>query len=79
MKMLEKLNYKGQKRISVLNAEKDFISLISGDLKDVTIDQKIDPRYPYEFIIIFVKSESEVEMYGPMILHNLIADGILWF
>jgi hypothetical protein len=77
--LVEKLNYKGQKRIAVLNAEKVFINSISGDLKDVIIDEKIDPRYPYEFIIIFVKSEAEVEVFTPMTLHNLIADGILWF
>ncbi len=77
--LLDKLNYKRQKRISVLNAEKDFISSIATDLQDVIIDQKIDPRYPYEFIMIFVKSESEVEMFTPIIIHNLIADGVLWF
>jgi len=77
--LLEKLNYKGQKRISVLNAEKDFISSITTDLKDVVIDQRIDPRYPYEFIMIFVKSETEVETFTPIIIHNLIADGVLWF
>ena len=77
--LLDKLNYKGQKRISVINAEERFINLITPDLTDVTIDQKIDPRYPYEFIIIFVKSISEVEQLAPMTLHNLMADGILWF
>ena len=77
--LVKKLNYKGQKRIAVLNAEKKFISSISGDLKDVVIDQKIDPRYPYEFIVLFVKTQAEVEMFAPMTLHNLIADGILWF
>ena len=59
--LLEKLNYKGQKRIAVINAEEDFIASISGDLTDVAIDQKIDPRYPYEFIIIFVKSGTDIE------------------
>ena len=77
--LLQKLNYKGQKRISVLNAEEFFINSISADLKEVVIDQKIDPRYPYEFILIFVKNESDVEMYAPMTIHNLIADGTLWF
>ena len=77
--LFQKLNYKGQKRISVLNAEEFFINSISADLKGVVIDQKIDPRYPYEFILIFVKNESDVEMYAPMTIHNLIADGILWF
>jgi hypothetical protein len=77
--LLHKLNYKGQKRISVINAEEAFILSISGELKDVIIDRKIDPRYPYEFIIIFVKSVSEVELIAPMTLHNLKADGVLWF
>jgi hypothetical protein len=53
--LLEKLNYKGQKRISIINAEESFLNNISSDLVDVTVDKKIDPRYPYEFIIIFVK------------------------
>jgi len=77
--LLEKLNYKGQKRISIINAEENFIASISPDLRGVLIDQKIDPRYPYEFIIIFVKSVAEVEQVAPMTLHNLMADGILWF
>jgi hypothetical protein len=77
--ILEKLNYKGQKRISILNAEESFLKSISSDLIDVTIDKKIDPRYPYEFIIIFVKSVSEVEQIAPVTIHNLMADGVLWF
>ncbi len=77
--LLNKLNYKGQKRISIINAEESFIHFISEDLKDVIIDQKIDPRYPYEFIIIFVKTQSDVETMAPITLHNLMADGILWF
>ena len=75
----EKLNYKGQKRISIINADSTFINSISLQLKDVIIDQKIDPRYPYEFIIIFVKTDSDVEQFAPMTLHNLMADGVLWF
>ncbi len=77
--LLEKLNYKGQKRISVINAEEKFINSISTELKDVIIDQKIDPRYPYEFIIIFVKSVSEIEQIAPVTIHNLMADGVIWF
>ena len=77
--LLEKLNYKGQKRISIINAEESFLNTISPDLVEVTVDKKIDPRYPYEFIIIFVKSVSEVEQIAPVTIHNLMADGILWF
>ena len=77
--LLGKLNYKGQERIAVINAEESFIISLSIELKDVKIDKGIDPRYPYDFIIIFVKSVSEVEFFTPMALHNLMADGVLWF
>jgi hypothetical protein len=77
--LLEKLNYKGQKRIAVINAEEGFLPSLSDDLKGVVVDQKIDPRYPYEFIIIFVKNGTDIEMFAPMTIHNLMADGIIWF
>ena len=78
-KLLDKLNYKGQKRISVINAEATFIQSIYSEINDLVIDQKIDPRYPYEFIIIFVKTVAEVEQIAPITIHNLKADGVLWF
>lgn len=77
--LLEKLNYKGQKRISIINAEDEFIKAISLLHSDITIDRCIDPRYPYEFIMIFVTRVSEVEQYAPLTVHNLIANGTLWF
>jgi hypothetical protein len=77
--LLEKLNYKGQKRIVVMNADKDF-PLASGDeLKDVQVDTDIDPRYPYEFMMIFVRKISEVRNTAPVALHNLTDNGVLWF
>jgi hypothetical protein len=77
--LLEKLNYKGQKRIALLNAEDDFAESFMKELGDVRVDKEIDQRYPYEFMIVFVKSISETEQYAPGALHNLLADGILWF
>ena len=78
-KLLERLNYKGKERIAVLNAEDNFTLSLSNELKEVTIDRLIDPRFPYDFIIIFVKSVSEVEIFTPIALHNLLCDGVLWF
>jgi hypothetical protein len=79
MTLLEKLNYKGQKRIAIINAEDSLIISLSDELKDITVDKEIDPRYPYDFMILFVKSISEVEFFAPVALHNLLADGVLWF
>jgi hypothetical protein len=77
--LLVKLNYKGQNRIALINAEEDFKTSLSNELKGVIIDNDIDPRFPYGFIMLFVRNSSEVELYSPMVLHNLLADGILWF
>jgi hypothetical protein len=77
--LLVKLNYKGQERIALINAEMDFADSLRKGLKNVMIDKEIDPRYPYSFMILFVKNVKEVEHFTPMALHNLMADGILWF
>ena len=76
--LLAKLNYKGQKRIAVINAEDKFTISLSNELSDVMVDREIDPRYPYDFIILFVRSVSEVESFTPIAIHNLLADGTLW-
>jgi len=78
-KLLEKLNYKGNDRIAVLNAEDNFTVSLSNQLGNVTIDREIDPRFPYNFILIFVRSVSEVEIFAPIAIHNLLCDGVLWF
>ena len=77
--LLEKLNYKGQKRIAILNAEKNFILAPMKEIKDIQIDTEIDPRYPYDFMILFVRKAAEVKEIVPVALHNLVVDGVLWF
>jgi hypothetical protein len=78
-KLSDKLNYKYQERIAVINAEESFIISLSEEIKDIIIDKEIDPRYPYAFIITFVRNVSEVELLTPIAIHNLMADGALWF
>jgi hypothetical protein len=78
-KLSEKLNYKGQERIALINADENLAGLISAELSNVRIDKEIDPRFPYAFAIIFVKNAGEVENITPVVLHNLTADGVLWF
>lgn len=77
--LLKKLNYREQKRIVVINAEKEFLKAVTKELKGIIVDTEIDQRCPYEYILIFVKSVADVKHYSPMALHNLTADGILWF
>jgi len=77
--LLDKLNYKNSRRIAVIKAEPKFFREISKELIGVIIDNEIDQRCPYDFMIIFVRSVSEVNQVASLALHNLTADGILWF
>ncbi|MCU0473052.1 MAG: hypothetical protein MUC93_06760 [Bacteroidales bacterium] len=77
--LLSRLNYKGNRRVAVLNSEENFFRAVSKELQGVITDHEIDQRCPYEFIIIFVKSVAELEHFAPIALHNLTADGVLWF
>jgi hypothetical protein len=77
--LLTKLNYKGQDRIGIINGDESFMAAVKDPLRETTVDTKIDPRYPYSYIILFVKNRKEVEQLAPIALHNLIADGVLWF
>ena len=77
--LLVKLNYKGQERIAVINADESFNNYLSSSLREVVIDRSIDPRYPYSFMVLFVKTVNEVNDLTPVALHNLIADGVLWY
>ena len=77
--LIKKLNYKGQQRIAVVNANDKFLEYLSTELKGIQIDRAIDQRFPYEFMILFVHLVCEVEMLAPKALHNLTSDGILWF
>jgi hypothetical protein len=77
--LLKKLNHKGNNRIAVLNAEESFIAALTMEISDLTVDREIDPRFPYDFIMIFVRNQAEVETFTPVALHNLLCDGILWF
>jgi hypothetical protein len=78
-KIIAKLNYKGQQRIAIINASEKFLESLGKVLNGVQIDKEIDQRFPYEFMILFVRFVCEVELLAPKALHNLTSDGILWF
>ncbi|NLN31350.1 MAG: hypothetical protein GX158_09005 [Bacteroidales bacterium] len=77
--MLNKLNYKGYNRIAIINAGDEFLEKVSGKYSEVIIDTEIDQRCAYSFMLIFVTTIREVNNISPLALHNLTADGTLWF
>ena len=78
-KLINKLNYKGQPRIALINSDELLASEFGKELKGIRIDAAIDPRFLYEFMLLFVDSVQLVEELVPMALHNLSPDGVLWF
>jgi len=77
--LLSKLNFKGQGRMALINAEESFFNSVSKEVEGVIVDKEIDLRCPYGFILLFVKNVSEIEFLTPIAIHNLMDDGILWF
>jgi len=75
----EKLNYKDQQRIAILNSDEIMIAFLRNEFRDIRVDTDIDPRYPYGFIIVFSRFVCEVDNLASKALHNLITDGTLWF
>jgi hypothetical protein len=79
VKLTNKLNYKGQQRIALINSDEIFAASFGNELSGVHVDNVIDPRFLYEFMLIFVDSVPLAEELIPVALHNLSPDGILWF
>lgn len=77
--IVRKLRFKGQERIAIINASDGHYNRLKSEIEDVKADRSIDPRFLYEFMVVFVSSCSEVKELAPAALHNLAADGVLWF
>jgi hypothetical protein len=77
--VIRKLRFRGQDRIAVVNAPDSHFNRLKKKLSGVQVDKNIDQRYLYEFMIVFVGNSAEVKKHSPVAMHNLAADGVLWF
>lgn len=77
--VISKLRFKGQNRVLVINASDYYLNLFKEWLPDVRIDTCIDQRFLYEFSVVFSANSADVKRLAPPVLHNLAADGVLWF
>jgi hypothetical protein len=81
--LLNKLSYKAQSRIAVINCDSQFVKTLAGELKeaeiDTEIDTEIDQKFLYDFMIFFVTNRSEIDPLVQKALHNISPDGVLWF
>jgi hypothetical protein len=78
-KLLEKIGLKDFQRICIINPDNSFISAIKSSCSSIVLDREIDPRFLYNFIMVYVTSTEEIDELSNRVTHNLSEDGILWF
>ncbi|PYZ92297.1 hypothetical protein CR194_15790 [Salipaludibacillus keqinensis] len=77
--ILKKMQYKEFKKVAVLNPPEEFQETLN-ELKKVTnVHEKPDPISKYEFVLIFVKSDEDLDKQANFIRDGLVEDGMLWF
>lgn len=77
--IIQKLRFRDQERVAVINAPEIYFKQLASEMPGTQCDTNIDQRYLYGFMIVFVMNSCEVRDLSPDVLHNLSADGILWF
>ena len=77
--IIQKLRFRNQERVAVINAPDTYLEQLASAMPGSQCDNNIDQRFLYGFMIVFVKNIIEIRDLSPDVLHNLSADGILWF
>lgn len=77
--LLKKLNYRDQERICIVNSNNGFVDKMQKLKPRIRVDPVIDPKFLYDFCLVFVKHESDLKDTVPRSIHNLAEDGVLWF
>lgn len=76
--VFEKLNWKDQHEIVVLNAPESFSPELAR-LPAVTIHKHVDSLPKIDFALVFVTRKAEVEAIVPRIVALAKGDAIIWF
>lgn len=77
--IFSKLNYKGEKRILVLNPPESFRINLEEMLPLTSIDEEIVGGQVYEFIFVFVEKADQINDFAQQIKDILIGDASVWF
>lgn len=76
--VFEKLNWKDQQGIVVLNAPESFESELAR-LSVAKIDRNLSPVKETAFLLAFVTRKNEVDSLAPQIAKRAKGDAIVWF
>jgi hypothetical protein len=74
----QKLNFKEQNQILVMNAPESFESELAS-LQDVELKRNLDEVTEIDFALVFVTRKAEIDELSPQLVAKARGDVILWF
>lgn len=78
-KLIEKIGLKDSQRICILNPDSNILSEIKMSCSEILIDEHIDPKFLYNFFLIYASTVEQINELSNQAVHNLYEDGIIWF
>ena len=77
--LFKKLNFKGQKEIFLFDPPSEFKEEIINMKKETSFKNNMSDCREIEFVLAFVKTKKDIEIFFPLIQKILKEDGIIWF
>ncbi len=77
--LFKKLNFKEQQAALVLNAPAEFASHLADLERLVPVDTSVDADTKYDFILVFVYGNEDINTFAQQLDEHLVADATLWY
>jgi len=77
--LFKKLNFKQHKEILIVNHPAEFEAELNAMKDCTTIITDIKNISEIEFVLVFIKTQTEINTITPLIAKKLKGDGIVWF
>ena len=79
MELLQKLNYKNQKSVVVIDAPSDLTQLVESFSNTLPVSFSIKTNELADFVVIFVQTKEDVQKHVGEVLPHVKPDALLWF
>jgi len=79
MELLQKLNYKNQKKLIVIDSPSDVVHMFESSRSSLAVQYSIDAAEVVEFVVVFVQTQEDMHKSVGEILPLVKQDALLWF
>lgn len=79
MELLQKLNYKNQKKLIIIDSPSDLMQLFESFRSSLAVEFSADAIEAVEFVLIFVKTPEDVRKSVGEVFPLVKKDALLWF